>query len=125
MEQNVVGMTGAAPAPTYLAWSIFNTLCCCLPLGILAIVFSCRTDTANTIGDGAVAMAHSRMARNLNIAALIIGVIFVIIFISFLNKPHKILRDPKHEEKQCLREIRSLLLPPSPTIPLTFGHTPP
>lgn len=27
---------------TYLAWSIFNTFCCCFPLGIAAIVYSCR-----------------------------------------------------------------------------------
>ena len=38
MEQ---GHTSSS-APSYLAWSIFNTLCCCLPLGIAAIVCSCR-----------------------------------------------------------------------------------
>lgn len=28
--------------PSHLGFSIFNTLCCCLPLGIAAIVYSCR-----------------------------------------------------------------------------------
>ncbi|KAI5608350.1 interferon-induced transmembrane protein 3 [Silurus asotus] len=69
-------------APTYLAWSIFNTICCCTPLGIIAIVFSCRTDTANLIGDPTRANAHSRLAKKLNIAALVIGIVFVIIFIA-------------------------------------------
>lgn len=27
---------------SHLGFSIFNTLCCCLPLGIAAIVYSCR-----------------------------------------------------------------------------------
>ncbi|KAI5608351.1 dispanin subfamily A member 2b-like, partial [Silurus asotus] len=68
-------------APTYLAWSIFNTICCCLPLGIIAIVFSCRTDTANTIGDATRANAHSQTAKKLNIAALVIGILLIIIVI--------------------------------------------
>ncbi|KAG7314529.1 hypothetical protein KOW79_021832 [Hemibagrus wyckioides] len=76
-------MTGVAHAPTYLGWSIFNTLCCCLPLGIIAIVFSCRTDTANLIGDTTRANAHSSLAKKLNIASLVIGIFFVILYIVF------------------------------------------
>ncbi|KAK2816530.1 hypothetical protein Q7C36_022801 [Tachysurus vachellii] len=81
MEGKATMPPGVVQAPTYLAWSIFNTLCCCLPLGIIAIVFSCRTDTANLIGDTSRANAHSRLAKKLNIAALVIGIVFVIIYI--------------------------------------------
>ncbi|KAF4073248.1 hypothetical protein AMELA_G00256730 [Ameiurus melas] len=81
MERNMAGTTGVSNAPTYLAWSICNTLCCCIPIGIIAIVFSCRTDTANTVGDSTRANAHSSMAKKLNIAALVIGIVFFIITI--------------------------------------------
>ncbi|KAK2816529.1 hypothetical protein Q7C36_022800 [Tachysurus vachellii] len=83
MEGKATMHPGVVQAPTYLAWSIFNTLCCCLPIGIIAIVFSCRTDTANTIGDSPRANAHSSMAKKLNIAALVIGIIFLILYIIF------------------------------------------
>ncbi|KAF4073250.1 hypothetical protein AMELA_G00256750 [Ameiurus melas] len=81
MEGKATLPTGVSKAPTYLAWSIFNTICCCTPLGIIAIVFSCRTDTANLIGDTTRANAHSSLAKKLNIAALVIGIIFLIILI--------------------------------------------
>ncbi|KAG7314530.1 hypothetical protein KOW79_021833 [Hemibagrus wyckioides] len=88
MEPNIAG-TGVVHAPTYLGWSIFNTLCCCLPLGIIAIVFSCRTDTANTIGDSTRANAHSSTAKKLNIASLVIGIVFLIIIIIFYVVVHQ------------------------------------
>ncbi|KAF4073246.1 hypothetical protein AMELA_G00256710 [Ameiurus melas] len=84
MERNMAGTTGVPNAPTYLGWSICNTLCCCLPIGIVAIVFSIRADTANTIGDSARAHAHSRMAKNMNIAALVFGIIILIIYIVYI-----------------------------------------
>jgi len=31
----------ANPVPDYLCYSIFTMVCCCLPLGIAALVFSC------------------------------------------------------------------------------------
>uniref|UniRef100_A0AAQ6IEI0 Uncharacterized protein n=1 Tax=Anabas testudineus TaxID=64144 RepID=A0AAQ6IEI0_ANATE len=70
-----------AAAPSYLAWSIFNTLCCCLPLGIAAIIFSCKVQNANALGQSSAAEEASRTAKKLNIVALVCGVILVIIVI--------------------------------------------
>ncbi len=37
----VIAAPLANPAPDYMGYSIFTMLCCCLPLGIAALVFSC------------------------------------------------------------------------------------
>ena len=37
--------------PDYLPFAIFITLCCCLPMGIAAIVFSSQVKTKLAIGD--------------------------------------------------------------------------
>ncbi|KAJ7990489.1 hypothetical protein DPEC_G00300850 [Dallia pectoralis] len=67
--------------PTYLVWSILNTLCCCLPLGIAAIVCSCKADNANEVGALERASEASRTAKILNIVGLVIG---IVLFISVL-----------------------------------------
>ncbi|XP_062329186.1 proline rich transmembrane protein 1B-like [Osmerus eperlanus] len=68
--------------PTYLAWSIFNTLCCCLPLGIAAIICSCRVSNANAIGEKTTAEEASRTAKILNIVALVCGIVLIIIVVA-------------------------------------------
>ncbi|KAL8220130.1 UNVERIFIED_CONTAM: hypothetical protein K2H54_039359 [Gekko kuhli] len=67
--------------PDYLAYSIFTMLCCCLPLGIAALVYSVRTRDANQTGNGAEAQRNSRMARNLAHSALGVGLVLVIVYI--------------------------------------------
>ncbi|KAJ8391262.1 hypothetical protein AAFF_G00095290 [Aldrovandia affinis] len=64
--------------PTYLAWSIFNTLCCCFPIGIAAIVCSTRVSGANNVGDTTRAQEASRVAKILNIVGLVLGIILII-----------------------------------------------
>uniref|UniRef100_A0AAY4AH23 Interferon-induced transmembrane protein n=1 Tax=Denticeps clupeoides TaxID=299321 RepID=A0AAY4AH23_9TELE len=76
------GSASHATVPNYLGWSIFNTLCCCLPLGIAAIIFSVKAKDANLVGDTARAADASKTARTLNIVACVIGVIILIIFIA-------------------------------------------
>ncbi|XP_057694202.1 transmembrane protein 91-like [Corythoichthys intestinalis] len=75
------GQTHTA-APSYLAWSILNTLCCCLPLGIAAIVFSSKVQNANATGNSVAAADASKTAKILNILALVCGLICISIFIA-------------------------------------------
>ncbi|XP_044134613.1 dispanin subfamily A member 2b-like [Bufo gargarizans] len=79
-----------APQKDYLIWSIVNLICCCLPLGIVALLFSIKTRDACHQNDTALANRNSRTAFNLNIAATVIGVIIIIIsvvlyFLVFTN----------------------------------------
>ncbi|XP_053177267.1 synapse differentiation-inducing gene protein 1-like [Scomber japonicus] len=69
-------------APSYLVWSIINTLCCCLPLGIAAIVCSCKAQNANALGDSTRAADASRTAKVLNIIGLVCGIILFIIIVA-------------------------------------------
>ncbi|KAK6297048.1 hypothetical protein J4Q44_G00331900 [Coregonus suidteri] len=66
----------------YLGWSIFNTLCCCLPIGIAAIVCSCRADNANTVGEATAAAEAIRIAKILNIVGLVVGIVLPFIIVA-------------------------------------------
>lgn len=62
------GYTPGAPPPgtlipNYLVQSILVTLCCCLPLGIVAIIFAAQVNSKLAIGDVAGAAEASRKAR--------------------------------------------------------------
>ncbi|XP_062995768.1 synapse differentiation-inducing gene protein 1-like [Elgaria multicarinata webbii] len=67
--------------PDYLAYSIFTMLCCCLPLGIAALVYSFQTREANNMGNSIAAQRNSRMARILANTALAVGIVFLIVYI--------------------------------------------
>ena len=49
--------------PNYLVQSILVTLCCCLPFGIVAIVYAAQVNTKLAAGDVAGAMAASKNAK--------------------------------------------------------------
>lgn len=63
------------PPPTYLVWAILSTICCCIPFGIVAIVYSTRIDGLWQSGRYAEAWKSSRYARNWTIAAAVGGVL--------------------------------------------------
>ncbi|XP_053254224.1 synapse differentiation-inducing gene protein 1-like [Podarcis raffonei] len=67
--------------PDHLYYSIFTMLCCCLPLGIAALIFSIKTRDANLAGNGTVARQHSRTAQLLSHLAVGAGLTFICLYI--------------------------------------------
>lgn len=52
----------AVVVPNYLVWAILTTLFCCLPLGVVSIVYAAQVDGRRAAGDLEGAYAASRKA---------------------------------------------------------------
>jgi Interferon-induced transmembrane protein len=80
------GQYGAAApggqVPNYLVWSILTTLLCCLPAGIVAIVYSSQVSTKLAAGDYAGAVDSSNKARTWCIVSAVAGVVGAVIWIA-------------------------------------------
>jgi predicted secreted protein len=78
------GPTGAPP-PNHLVWAILSTLFCCLPLGIVSIVFAAQVNSKYAAGDVAGARESSEKARKFalwsTIAGVVVGVLYVLFFV--------------------------------------------
>lgn len=65
-----------------LAWAILSTILCCLPLGIVSIVYAARVDGHWFAGRYAEAQDSSRKAKNWAIASVVATpVAFVLLFV--------------------------------------------
>ncbi|XP_068425025.1 synapse differentiation-inducing gene protein 1-like isoform X2 [Clinocottus analis] len=73
----------AVPVNDYLCYSIFTLMCCCMPLGIAALIYSISAREANHSGDQVSAERSSRMARTLNHVALGLGIGLIILTIIY------------------------------------------
>ncbi|XP_041426008.1 transmembrane protein 91-like [Xenopus laevis] len=85
-------MTPQSTYKDYMAFSIASLICCCFPIAIAALIFSCKTREDLNQGDVTSAAVDSRMAFNLNMAALGVGIaihvswiIYVIYFLVVIN----------------------------------------
>ena len=66
------------PAPkieNHLIGSILTTFCCCLPFGIVALVFSAQVNSKLAAGDVAGAQAAANSARTWMIVAVVAGLL--------------------------------------------------
>ncbi|KAM4568729.1 uncharacterized protein V3H82_012837 [Fundulus diaphanus] len=72
------------PVNDYMGYSIFTMLCCCLPLGIAALIYSISAREANHIGDRMSAERNSRTARTLNHVALGLGLASLLLIIIYM-----------------------------------------
>ena len=73
--------TGVVPVqiPNYLWQSIVVTLCCCLPLGIVGIIFAAQVNDKIRQGDIAGAMEASKNAKKWTLIGFIVGIVAQVI----------------------------------------------
>lgn len=64
----------------YLVLSIISTLCCCLPFGVVGIVFSAKINSSMTAGNLEEAQNNAKMARIWIIVSFAIGILTWLIY---------------------------------------------
>ena len=69
----------------YLALAIICTVCCCLPAGIVSIVYAARVNETFERGEYELAEKYSSNARTWGIVGLVIGGIGVIIYLAIFG----------------------------------------
>ena len=70
---------GSAAVPNHLVEAILTTLFCCLPAGVVAIVYASQVNTKLAQGDIRGAQAASQNAKTWIIVSLCIGLAFGIL----------------------------------------------
>jgi hypothetical protein len=75
------GYNPGPPPSNYLVWAILTTLFCCLPAGIVSIVYAAQVNSKWFSGDYDGAYRSSNNAKTWAIVSAIIGAIVIIIAI--------------------------------------------
>ena len=75
-----------APPKNYLVQSIIACILCCVPAGIVAIVFATQVNSKWQAGDYAGAQQASQRAKTWTIVTVVLGVIALAIAIPFQIK---------------------------------------
>ncbi|WP_169944934.1 CD225/dispanin family protein [Microbispora sp. H11081] len=72
---------GGAPPNNHLVMAIVTTILCCLPLGIVSIVYATQVNSKWSVGDYQGAYAASESAKKWWLASLITGVVLAVLYI--------------------------------------------
>lgn len=77
--------TNGEYVPNHLVWAILATLFCCLPLGIVSIVYAAQVDGKRAAGDIAGARQAADSAKLWAIISAVIAPILFFIWIFFIG----------------------------------------
>ena len=71
------------PIPNNLVWAILSTLFCCLPLGVVSIIYAAKVDGLAAAGDIQGAQQASDNAKKWAIISAVALVALAVIYILF------------------------------------------
>ena len=77
---NKGGNSADKAVSNYMVFSVLTTMCCCVPFGIVAIIYSFKVSKLLSLGDITGATEASKKAKLWIIVALIVGIIVGIIY---------------------------------------------
>lgn len=75
------GDTAAPNVPNYLVFAILVTIFCCIPFGIVAIVFAAQVNSKLAAGDVAGAEEASRKAKTWCYVSLFVGIAWIVLVV--------------------------------------------
>lgn len=70
-----------AEIPNYLPWSIVVTILCCLPGGIVSIVYATKANSAKQVGNFAEAQEAAKQAKTWIMVSVGIGLGFTLLYL--------------------------------------------
>lgn len=73
--------SAAGSVPNYLVWAILSTLCCCVPGGIVAIVYAAQVDGKLAAGDYQGAVTASDNAKMWSWISFGVWAVFVVLYV--------------------------------------------
>ena len=74
---------GGMPPQNYLVWAILTTIFCCLPFGIVSIVFAAQVNSKWAAGDVAGANASAANAKKWAIVSAVVGIVGAVLYLIF------------------------------------------
>jgi hypothetical protein len=76
--------TAPANIPNYLVFAILTTIFCCLPAGVVSIVYAAQVNGKIQAGDIAGAMEASKNAKLWAMISAGVGVAIIVLYIIFI-----------------------------------------
>ncbi len=81
INQNIIVMENQISKPdNYLVWAILSTVLCCLPLGIVSIVYAAKVDGLYASGDYSGAKEASDKAKQFALISCVAGIVVSVLY---------------------------------------------
>lgn len=83
-EQITLSESLQTPPPNYLVWAILSTIFCCLPFGIVSIVYAAQVNSKWQVGDVTGANIASKNAKTWAWVSFGVGIFGFLVWILFM-----------------------------------------